>query len=321
MRGPLLVLWFAGRLSAQIIGANPGGVPATPQPPPSVASITAHVQLEDGSAISAAPLVRPGSCRIIDVFRGGTIQAEAPLREMGGPPSCMVKVTLAGYHPFSGAIHDGSVITLYRLREHEGSSVSITTLSAPAEAQKWYDKGEAAMTRGRWLQAQKNFEKAVLMYPKYALAWSELGAALDRQGGLEESSAALLKASEADPRYIKPIVQLAAVLEKQGRWSEELAASEAAMALHPVEFPEAYYFNAEANYHLERLDRAETALRTAVDVDKNNQFPRSHLLLGVLLARKGDKRTAVNELRLYLKMAPASPDVATVRAEINRLSQ
>ena len=54
-------------------------------------------------------------------------------------------------------------------------SVSATTLAAPTNAAKAYEKGISAMHEQKWDAAQKEFTKAVEAYPKFAIAWFELG--------------------------------------------------------------------------------------------------------------------------------------------------
>jgi hypothetical protein len=114
------------------------------------ATLEIQVVLDSGESLSIAPLVMESSvdqdvCRIASVFRNGRIRLGVPIdpedsRMPGRDPrtvSCFLpKVMLAGYRSFSGTVRDGMVITLHRLSEQEGSTVSITTLRAPDNARK-----------------------------------------------------------------------------------------------------------------------------------------------------------------------------------------
>jgi len=46
-----------------------------------------------------------------------------------------------------------------RLGEHEGSSVSLASLSAPIKARKAYERGEALMPKRKWAEAEKHFKE------------------------------------------------------------------------------------------------------------------------------------------------------------------
>ena len=94
-------------------------------------------------------------------------------------------------------------ILMRRLGPDEGSTVSATTLAAPKDARKAYEKGLDAEKKNKLPDAQANLEKAVAAYPKYALAWMELGKVQAAALG------AALKAREAAPSVIvtSPLVR------------------------------------------------------------------------------------------------------------------
>jgi tetratricopeptide (TPR) repeat protein len=298
------------------------------------ATLEIQVVLDSGESLSIAPLVMESSvdqdvCRIASVFRNGRIRLGVPIdpedSRMPGrdprPVSCFLpKVMLAGYRSFSGTVRDGMVITLHRLSEQEGSTVSITTLRAPDNARKAYERGEAAMIKRNWGEAQKRFEQATAIYPVYAMAWSECGVALEQQGLFEGARRAFRESVSADPKYIKPIVQFAGLEGRQQHWQEEMELSKRALVLHAVEFPEAYFYYAEAAYHLGRLQDAETSVREALQLDQYREFPKTHFLLGLVLAEKGESSAAVEELTKYLKLAPRASDAKKAKEKIAQLT-
>src|SRR5207253_5341861 len=112
-------------------------------------------------------------------------------------------------------VYDGQMVLLKRLGPHEGSTVSVTVLAAPAKATKAYSKGELAIARKHWDEAVSAFRKAVDEYPKYAVAWSELGRALEAMGNMEAAEDAYRQAWAADAMYLKPYLQFAALAARQ----------------------------------------------------------------------------------------------------------
>ncbi|MGA7415943.1 MAG: tetratricopeptide repeat protein [Bryobacteraceae bacterium] len=302
---------------------------------PHLVSITIKVVLEGGESLSVAPLVmdarsEEGVCRLANIFKNGSIRLEIAVptetrAKMDSEPAratCFLpKVMLPGYRSFSGTVQDQQVIVLARLGEHEGSTVSVTSLSAPEKARRAYEQGEAALSRQKYVEAQKHFEQATSIYPAYAMAWSELGIALERQDQMSAAAEAYRKAAATDPKYIKPLVQLAGLAGRQQHWDDERTDAAAALKLHPVEFPGVYYYFAEACFHLARYPEAEDAARSAIEVDQHHEFPQAYLLLAAVLAQKGDRDAAVKELREYLKAAPHAGDAPKIREQVVRLAQ
>jgi len=347
-----LLAFSAWQLGAQYqTSAGQGPPPGTTPPPatagrqtdtqdtalgePKGAAIVVHVVLEDGAALSVPPLVTlpTGSdCRLQDAFLSGTVTLRATGhlyvegQAAGGvrwqQTTCVIwRLSVPGYQTFQGMVWNGGTIKLHRLGEHEGAEVSLTTLSAPAAARKAYDRGEAAMIKKKWPEAEKHFEEALAIYPAYAPAWSELGTALTEQNRLNDAMNALQKSRSADPKYIKPIVQMAGVQGRQERWQEELKTTDAALAMHPVSFPGAYYYHAEACYHLDLLEEAAHAVHTAIETDLGLEFPQAHFLAGLVLAKGHQRSPAVQEFQLYLQMAPKGEHAAEAKAHIAELTR
>jgi tetratricopeptide (TPR) repeat protein len=289
--------------------------------------ITAKLVLEDGSPLMSSPIVSlfiPGSedrCTRQELFMDGTIRLVVPREIIHGArqTGCHISVMLTGYRKFTGFVQEGTLITLRRLGPNEGASVSASSLNAPANARKEYESGESAAARKKWRQAEEHFHAAASLYPPYALAWSELGQALQEQGRVDEATEAYKKARAADPLYIKPIVQLAGASGAQQRWDEEMRLSQEALEMHPVEYPAAYFYRAEAAYHLGKLEDAERFTREALELDPGGTFPQSLVLLGTIFENQGNPHDAIIEYRNYLDIAPDGSKAAEVKKALARL--
>jgi tetratricopeptide (TPR) repeat protein len=201
----------------------------------------------------------------------------------------------------------------------EGSTVTASSLNAPEPAKKAFGKGVNAMDDEKWPAAQKNFEKAVEIYPEYAMAWSDLGEALRRQSKPTEARAAWEKAVAVDPKYIKPYVQLTMLDLEEKRTEDAATIAGKAVAMNPLEFPDLYFYNAMANYNLKHLDVAETSARRAIELDTGHEIPRAELLLGSVLVARGDREGALVHFRKYLEIVPKAPDAAQVKRAIEQL--
>jgi tetratricopeptide (TPR) repeat protein len=297
---------------------------------------TAKIVLEDGTPFPSTPEIIVGLNRqftaacVLEVFGSGTVQyavrnqANTNCRgleclDTAGEDSCPVTIRLAGYRTANVTLHQGAVVVLKRLGDHEGSTVSITALNAPKEARKAYESGVAAMARKKWGAAQKDFERAVAEYPQYAPAWSDLGEVLVQESKPLEARAACEHALEADPKYLRPYLQLARLALSEGRTEDAAHITTRALALNPVEFPGLYFYDAVADLKLQRLDDAERSVRRAIELDSNHEIPLAQSLLGTLLAAKGDRAGAIEHYRKYLQISPDASDASTVRRRIEEL--
>ena len=108
-------------------------------------------------------------------------------------------------------------ILLHRIGPaEEGKTVSAVSLAAPKDAKKAYEKGLDAIKKKKFEDAQKNFEKAVEVYPKYSTAWYELGMLQAGQGKMDMARKYWDTAVECDPKFVKPYLQIA-IVELQAR--------------------------------------------------------------------------------------------------------
>lgn len=235
----------------------------------------AKLVLEDGTPPPESVLITTGrterllpACQV-SMFGSGTIVYVVDWRSLPDDPTgpkdeCPVTIRLAGYRRIDVTLRDGAVVVLKRTGDHEGSSTSVTALRAPADARRAYERGVKAMSQSKWNGAQKEFDRAVAIYPDYALAWSELGEALRQQTKLKEAVAACERALQIDPKCLKPYQQLARLALAENRPEDAVHLTERAMELNPVEFPGIYFYHAVANYNLKRFDPAEKSARRAL---------------------------------------------------------
>jgi tetratricopeptide (TPR) repeat protein len=261
----------------------------------------------------------------LNVFGNGTVEYAINWRsreyDVHDADSCPVTIKLAGYRTMDATLRSGAVIVLKRIGDHEGSMVSMTSLNAPKEAKKAYEKGEAAMSESKWPAAQKNFEKAVAVYPQYAQAWCDLGEALHSQAQSKEARAAWERALQADPKYLKTYLQSARLALEERRLQDALEITDRAILQNPIEFPGIYFFNAVANFNLKQLEAAEKSVRQAIEHDSAHEIPRAESLLGSILANRGDLTGAITQFKKYLEHSPKAPDADNVRQQIASLER
>ena len=212
-------------------------------------------------------------------------------------------VNLAGRRAFDNP--DLGTIILHRLANVEGSTISAVSMQAPKDAKKAFEKGRDLLKKKKDQEAEKEFEKAVQIYPKYSTAWFELGRVKELRNDTEGARTAYAEALAADSKYINPYRQLALISFKEQKWQDVADTTGRLIKLDPVDFPDAYFYNSVANYYLKNYDAAEKSAREAQKLDTRNRIPKSNQLLGIILAEKQDFAGAAEQIKKYLTFLPA----------------
>ncbi len=228
-------------------------------------------------------------------------------------------VNLSGRRAFDNP--DVGTIILRRLANVEGTTISATSLNAPKDAKKAFEKGRDLLRKKKAADAQKEFEKAVAAYPKYAIAWYELGQLQQQDSKVEEARNSYAQALAADAKFISPYLQLAVLAAKENKWQDVADTTDRALRLNPMDFPQAFFYNSVANYNLKKIDAAEKSAREAVKLDTMHRIPKATHLLGIILAEKQDFTGAAQQMKDYLKFSPGGQDVELVKKQLLELEK
>jgi tetratricopeptide (TPR) repeat protein len=212
-------------------------------------------------------------------------------------------------------------IILHPLSRASSLVVSATTLQAPANARKAYDRGLEAKRVEKWDAAAAEFGKAVKIYPKFAVAWYQLGLARQSRHDAGGAVEAWKAAQQSDAHYVKPYENLTLAADQRGDWAESEKYSHLWIQLDAEDFPGAYLFNAVANARLNKLEEAERAAREGLRVDKDQKVPRINIVLGLLLMDKKAYAESAKCFRRYLELAPNASDAAMVRQQLPKLDE
>lgn len=194
-------------------------------------------------------------------------------------------------------------IVLHRLANVEGLTISGTSLNAPKDAKKAYDKGRELAKKGKLDDASKQFDKAVELYPKYAVAWYERGRIYEEQNKLDDAKKAYGESLAADSKLMLPYERLAGMAMQTRNWQETADITDRMIRLNPVDFPQAFLFNAIANLNLQKLDAAEKSTADLLDMDKQHRYVKAEHVMAVIKAQKQDWAGAATHFRAYLSNA------------------
>lgn len=243
---------------------------------------------------------------------------------------CEIRGRLTGFQSDSIILTGGNldepkigVIRLHRLANVEGFTFSGTTMAAPKNARSAFEAGVAHVKKQKWSDAEREFRKAVQIYPKYAVAWYELGRVYEQGRRFEDANRAHTEAISSDPKFISPYHQLAVIAASERRWDDAALYTSEVLKLNPYAGRDVYFYSAVANYNLQRIDVAENHARQAAALDVQHGNPNINHLLGVILTQKREYKAAAENLRIYLKLSPNTPDAPAVEkmlVEIDKAS-
>jgi len=244
-------------------------------------------------------------------------------------------INLLGLDTFGGSI-DVGVIVVQRATKIKGMTLSAIPYKAPKDARRAYEKGLQAERNDKLADARKYFETAVEIYPSSANAWFQLGTVLQKENQKDAARKAYTQATTIDTRFLPPYLSLASMAYQTGNWTEVLnltghildldplnhaAVTSYILDLDPLNYADAYFYNAVANYNLNKIEDAEKSGLKAEHLDLRTRFPQLHLLLAEIFARKNNYAMAISEIQTYLELAPHAKDADQVREQLANLEK
>jgi len=283
-----------------------------------------------GSDVSAGDADQPAvqrSDELNKALNASSTQYSMPITQ--ALRNCELEAVLSGYRSENVSLAIKSTmdsarlgtIILHPLSRASSLVVSATTLQAPGNARKAYEKGLEAMRVEKWDAAATEFAKAVKIYPMFAIAWYQLGLARQSRNNAAGAVEAWKQAQKSDVHYVKPYENLTVAADHRGDWAESEEYSRLWIQLDPEDFPGAYLFNAVANARLNKMEEAERAARAGLRLDKEQKIPRMNYVLGLILMEKKEYAESARCFRKYLELAPNANDAAVVRQQLPKLEE
>jgi len=259
--------------------------------------------------------------------------------------NCELRVSASGFHSrvislldldtFAFRI-DVGIIVMQRGTKIEGMTLSATPYKAPKDARRAYEKGLQAERNGKLADARKYFETAVETNPSFASAWFQLGTVLQKENQKVAARTAYTQATITNTTFLPPYLSLASMAYEAENWTEVLNLTGHILDLDPLNhadvtgytldldpsnYAEAYFYNAVANYKLNKIEAAERSGVKAEHVDLRTRYPELHLLLAEIFARQNNYALAVTEIQTYLALTPHAKDADQARKQLAKLER
>jgi len=273
--------------------------------------------------------------RPVDIYSGANTSMTS--NSPGSAPSqydtrslqnCELRADLQGYQSShvefprmpSGTANVG--VLVLRGQDTKGDAiVSVTSLQAPSDARKEFEKGKAQWEKGKLDDAEASLRKAVAAYPQYAEAWYLLGRIQATKKDSAGAHASYEAAQKADPSYPPPYIHLVQAAAQAHQWQDALLLSDRLIALEAARYPMAYYYNAVANYNLDHLPAAEESALKAESLDKAHGEPRVEILLGMIYTAKQNYSAAAQHYQTYLQIVPDGPLTEQVKSDLAKCEE
>jgi tetratricopeptide (TPR) repeat protein len=259
--------------------------------------------------------------------------------------TCELRTSAAGFRPSiyrlvdldvtSGSVDVGQ-IPVQRIMKTDGRTLNAAAYRAPKDAVKEYEKGIATSKDKKYTDAEKHFERAVSIYPKYGRAWYQLGVVRQSVKNNDGAKAAYTQATNVERKFLAPYLKLAEMAYTASDWPEVLRLTEHIIEmdpmmnsngtgyvvdLDPINAGIAYYYNAVAHYQTGQIDAAEKSALKAEHVDLMTKFPQVHLLMAKIDSDKGNYAGAISEIHTYMELVPGSKDVEPLRTKLAQLEE
>lgn len=239
---------------------------------------------------------------------------------------CELRAVLAGYQSSSVILRtmggdqwqlEAGTIFLKRIGNAPGTTISVTSMAAPKDAMRALEKAQKIRAE-KPVEAEKELNKAVKIYPQFAAAWTLLGDLHREHNDFNTARADYAQALAADPQFVSPSYGLAVIASQEKKWDDTIHLTEQVIKLNASAYPLAYFLNAAANYNSQKFEAAEESAKKFKALDTQHSHPDVCLLLSYLYSGRQDFAGAAREIREYLVLAPNSPDVESLKNDAKR---
>ena len=199
-------------------------------------------------------------------------------------------------------------------------SISAAVLNIPPKAESEFDKGVSALKKQNFDEAQKRFNKAIEMYPRYAAAINNLGVIAMQQGRLDEGQTFFEQALKADDQYAPPYLNLAKSRMGHQKYEDAQQLLSKATSLEPSNV-EVLGLLTVLDYQTNQMPAALANARKVHNLPAHERFAFAHFVAGRILETQNLPNDALAEYRLFLKESPEGPTAVKARSAIDTIEK
>jgi tetratricopeptide (TPR) repeat protein len=218
------------------------------------------------------------------------------------------------------------IVTLVRKRQAAGGPAQVVnvtefTESYPKKAVSYFEKGESAFQRKKYDEAVRDFKQALELAPTFYQAHNELGRTYRDSGRMDEAEKEFVAAHELNSTGMAPLLNLTSLYLDENDPERAVKTGEEAVKLNSHYAP-AFFSLGVALYKTSRLDRAEMALRRALELAP--KMPSVRLMLANVYLKLHRYDNMLDQLNSYIAENPHGdqlPEAQHMRDEVMKAVQ
>ena len=191
-------------------------------------------------------------------------------------------------------------------------TVIVIRLEVPDKARSEYEKACSALNHRKYPEAEEHLLKAINFCPSYGAAWVLLAQVQELEQKTSDAAGSCNRALKIDSNYAPAYLCLAHLAAGEKKWDQVAELTNHLFELHPINASNAWYYNALAYFHLDRLSMAEASALRGIEENRKDHQPLLHLLLARIYEETGNRSSEISELHEYLKRDPHTVDAAMV---------
>jgi tetratricopeptide (TPR) repeat protein len=222
-------------------------------------------------------------------------------------------------------IYGASPALLINLKERAGtvrsspSVVSATEIDqeVPDAAKKEFEKGAQLSGAGKTQEAIDRFKKAIDIFPNFLMARNNLGVQYLKLGKWGDAAKQFEAAIAVNPKALNPRQNLAIALIEQKQYVEAIEHLNKAISIDSSS-PVAHLYAGIASLGVDEIDQAQRELSTALSLG-GDEYSNAHFFLGLTYMKKGERESAIRELKTYIEKSPKGEKVPRARELLERL--
>jgi Flp pilus assembly protein TadD len=244
--------------------------------------------------------------------------------------SYSLRIEIEGFETYTYSIHDIDSFSLNvvvpLVRKSAGSPKTTSNVvdvsefleRYPKKAVSYFEKGSALSKKKKTDEAVKYLENAVELAPTFYEAHNQLGVAYRAAGRLDDAEKEFVKAHELNSTGVEPLLNLIALYLDENDTARAVSAGEQAVKANSHS-ASAFFSFGVALYRAAQLDRAEAALKRALDLAPKMGSIRLMLANVYLKLRRYDK--TLEQLNTYIVENPRGDqlhDAMTMRDQLQQ---
>jgi Flp pilus assembly protein TadD len=205
-------------------------------------------------------------------------------------------------------------ISLVRKRAPQSGRAAVVNLSEfrelyPKKAVSWFEKGTDALKDKKYGDAIKYLRNAVELAPTFYEAHNQLGIAYVESGRNDDAEREFIKAHDLNSTAVEPLLNLTRIYLDENDPARAVTAGEQAVKANSRSAP-AFLNLGMALYKAAMLDRAETALRRALELAP--KMANARLLLANVYLKLQRYDSSLEQLDKYIAENPKGSQLAAV---------